>query len=448
MTALASRNSLQARRFRDKAHLSAGSKAARAGVRGVTLFDGGGTAGGFSSPAPVHFPSDPNSIVTVNVSTIIAPTPNTYQQTGAFVSFGGTTLASQTVEVLTQRSDLDEVLSPAMTITALTWNAGVVTCTVAAGGPTWVAGDTPIVSISGCVPEAYNGNAVLATVVTPTSFTYSTASLATDPTAATTKGVAQLSSAVELGQMATTFFAQGNSISVYVLELGNQQQASQQAPLLETWLGINPRSFYGYLLPRSCGGNSPNIVSFENLFKQYQNPEAMTYFWLTVTPATQAILDPTYKCVIQMVEAPDRHRTRQSRRPGRRVLDGRMFYNAMLFRPSNTNRIAPMAFKYLYGVTSYPTQNNGPLLRSFKDNATNYISTGAEGGIDFNMVYTGVHPRRAWTTSTGGGRIDWVQIQINLDCRTHHQWVEQRARAALLRSDRHRHAARHAGQRR
>ena len=84
-------------------HLSAGSKAARAGVRGVTLFDGGGTAGGFSSPAPVHFPSDPNSIVTVNVSTIIAPTPNTYQQTGAFVSFGGTTLATQTVEVLTQR---------------------------------------------------------------------------------------------------------------------------------------------------------------------------------------------------------------------------------------------------------------------------------------------------------------------------------------------------------
>lgn len=411
MTALASRNSAQARRFRETAKLSAGSKAARAGVRGVTLFD---LTGGFSSPAPVHFPSDPNSIVTVNVSTIIAPTPNTYQQTGCFVSFGGTTLAQQTVEVLTQRDDLDTVISPAMAVTALTWNAGVVTCTVAAGGPTWVAGDTPIVSISGCEPAAYNGNAVLATVVTPTSFTYSTASLATDPGAVGTKGVVQLASAVELAQMATTFFAQGNSISVYVLELGNQQQASQQASLLETWLGINPRSFYGYLLPRSCGGNSPNIVSFENLFKQYQNPEAMTYFWLTVTPATQAILDPTYKCVIQMVEAPIVTGPDNLGDPMGEFSMASMFYNAMLFRPSNTNRIAPMAFKYLYGVTSYPTQNNGPLLRSFKDSATTYVSTGAEGGIAFNMVYTGCtldgqdYFNWWWT-------LDWIQIQVNLD---------------------------------
>jgi hypothetical protein len=70
----------------------------KAGVsaRGVTAFD---TPSGFASPAPVHFTSDPNSIVTVNVHTIIAPTPNTYQQTGALVSYGATTLNTQEVEV-------------------------------------------------------------------------------------------------------------------------------------------------------------------------------------------------------------------------------------------------------------------------------------------------------------------------------------------------------------
>ena len=300
MTALAARNSVQARRFRDTAMQSAGARALVAG-RGVTQLD---SAGGFASPPPVHFPSDPNSIVTVNVHTIIAPTPNTYQQTGAFVSYGATSLKTQEVQLLTQREDLDNVISPAVQITGLTWNAGIVTCTVAAGGPAWVAGDLPVVSITGCVPAAYNGAGVTATVVTPTSFTYSTASLATDPGVSTVKGLVQLSLAIELGQMATTFFAQGNSISVYVLELGKAATPVQQAALLETWLGINPRSFYGYLLPRAIGSNSPTLQAFENLFKQYQNPEAMTYFWLTVTASTMTVLDETYKCVIQMVEAP------------------------------------------------------------------------------------------------------------------------------------------------
>jgi hypothetical protein len=86
----------------------------------------------------------------------------------------------------------------------------------------------------------------------------------------------------------------------------------------------------------------------------------------------------------------------------------------LVYRPSNTNRIAPMAFKYLYGVTEYPQKNNGPVLLSFKSANTNYITTGAEGGISFTMVYQGVTLDGQdyfnwWYT------IDWVQIQVNLD---------------------------------
>jgi hypothetical protein len=91
-----------------------------------------------------------------------------------------------------------------------------------------------------------------------------------------------------------------------------------------------------------------------------------------------------------------------------------VFYNALAYRPSNTNRVAPMAFKYLYGVTPYPQKGNGPLLVSFKTNFTNYVTTGAEGGISFTMIYEGVtadgHDYFNWWYT-----IDWVQIQINLD---------------------------------
>src|SRR6516162_9454365 len=76
---------------------------------------------------PVHFSADPNSIVTVQVSTINAPTPNTYQQCGALVSFGATSLAAQDVKLLTQLSDLTNpttgiVIQPGAVTTA-TWAA-------------------------------------------------------------------------------------------------------------------------------------------------------------------------------------------------------------------------------------------------------------------------------------------------------------------------------------
>jgi hypothetical protein len=153
-----------------------------------------------------------------------------------------------------------------------------------------------------------------------------------------------------------------------------------------------------------------------DLLKQYQAPETMEYFWITVTPDTMQTLGPTYKDVIQLVEAPvltDPAGASLNDPEGEFTMAA-LFYNALAFRPSNTNRIAPMAFKYVYGVTEYPQRNNAPLLVSFKQAHTNYISTGAEGGISFTMVYEGVtldgHDYFNWWYT-----IDWVQIQVNLD---------------------------------
>jgi hypothetical protein len=169
-------------------------------------------------------------------------------------------------------------------------------------------------------------------------------------------------------------------------------------------------------LPRACGNNQTTIQAFEPLFKQYQNPEAMTYFWLTVSPNVITVLDDTYKCVIQMVEAPSVTDLQGSNAtdPNGEFTMAAMFYNAMAFRPSQINRVAPMAFKYLYGVTAYPTKNNGPLLLSFKQNATNYVATGAEGGISYNIVYEGV-TRDGNDYFNWWWTIDWVQININLN---------------------------------
>ena len=365
------------------------------------------------SPPPVHFSSDPNSIVTVEVKTIIAPTPNTYQQTGCFVSFGGTNMKQFEVQELTARGDLDLVVDPPIHIDNMTWNVGgtVTVTTVQELGDDATVGFS---NITGCEPSAYNARHINIQQTGPNSFTYTTPALATDPGPADRTGFITPEPSVEVQQMATTFFDQGNAISVYVLELGRTSLPDEQVAALEEWLKLNPRSFYGYLLPRSIGTSDDKIKTFQNLFKQYQSPEAMTYFWMTVDKEQIGYLDKTFKCVIQGVEAPDVLTDLNLADPYGEFTLATMFYNALIYKPSNSRRVAPMAFKFAYGVTHYPTQNNGPLLKSFKDNATNYISTGAEGGIDFNTIYTGV-TKDGMDYFNWWWTIDYVQIQINLD---------------------------------
>jgi hypothetical protein len=377
-------------------------------------------------PIQTQFSTDPNAIVTVHVSIIEAPTPINYQRTGAFVSFGATTMTSGDTELLTQLSDLNQWLQPPMAITSAVWAAGVVTVTTTANlpGPPTI-GDTFHLEITGFTPTGYNGY-FTCTVTGVKTFTYP---LVSSPGTTSVMGTATLQNANELSQMATTYFGQGNMIGPWILELGYQSSINNKVTALQTWLNNNPKTIYGFLMPREFGSDplaipawpglptpAPAPTAWMNLLKQYQAPEKMEYFWITVLPTTMLTLGPTYKNVIQMVEAPTLYDP-----AGANLLDSSgeftlaaMFYNAIAFRPSNTNRVAPMAFKYVYGVTQYPQKNNGPLLVSFKAANTNYISTGAEGGISFTMVYEGVtldgHDYFNWWYT-----IDWVQIEINLN---------------------------------
>jgi hypothetical protein len=372
-----------------------------------------------------QFSTDPNAIVTVHVSIVEAPTPINYQRTGAFVSFGATTMVSGDTELLTQFSDLGQWLRIPQPVNSAAWAGGTVTVQTTSPIPNVTVGDTVKMVLSGFSPAPYNGLFTV-TITANNGFTYG---VATNPGAATTLGTYQFESSVELSQMATTYFGQGNEIAVWILELGYSGTIANKVIAFQNWLTQNPKTIYGFLMPREFGSDPaalppwagppaapPSITTWMNLLKQYQAPETMEYFWLTVTPNTMQTLGPTYKDVIQVVEAPSLTDPTQGNiaSVNGEFTMAAMFYNALQFRPSNTNRIAPMAFRFLYGVTQYPQKNNGPLLVSFKSHNTNYVSTGAEGGIAFTMVYEGVtldgHDYFNWWYT-----IDWVQIEINLN---------------------------------
>jgi hypothetical protein len=362
----------------------------------------------------------PNAIVTVQVSTIFAPYPATLQQSGVIVTCGGTNTPASTTSFLTKFSDLAPLIQPSGTITSAVWATGVVTLDLVAELPSYAAtGDQIKLAVSGITPAAYNG-VVDCTVVSPTSVTYP---LVTDPggVGVTTDAKWQLSSANILNAQVATFFRQGSSVGVYLLELGYHATFAEEVSALETFINTSPFGFYGYLLP-DYWGSVANIPAALELYQQFVNPEAMIYFWTTIdlaaagTSTTRGLIDDTNKSVIQLVEAPGVAAARGVSVPGTYAeftLAG-VFYWAMRFKATAVTRVSPMCFKFIYGVTPYPTQANGPTLVAFKNNAVNYIQSGAEGGIANTYVYQGVTADgfdyfNWWWT------IDWMQININLD---------------------------------
>lgn len=434
----------------------------------------------------------PNPIVTVNVSTVLAPFTPTYQQTGALVSFGGTSLTPNSSSFLTQFSDLAPLIrmggsitaaswagatgtitagtynsstglitftatgtlpvsspnsfqvvisnvvpaayngtytatvtntttftvpiiaNPGSFVTSGNWNYGQVTATINGTLPTYVTnGSTINLNINGLLPIAYDGP-VTATVVSSTSINWP---LAANPGTATVPvaGTWQITNSISINAQASTWFRQGSGVGVYVLELGYQPIFSAEITALETWLTNSPLSYYGYLLPAHWGSVT-NIPAALQLYEQFEDPEAMTYFWTTIDLGAVGMIPNTVKCVIQLVESPGVANIRKTSNVGNytEFTLAAMFFWGLQFKATSVTRVSPMCFKYVYGVTPYPTSGNGPTLVTFKTNNVNYIQTGAEGGIAFTNVYQGV---------TADGRdyfnwwwtIDWIQIQINID---------------------------------
>lgn len=357
---------------------------------------------------------DPNAIVNVVVSTILAPFPSTFQQTGAIVSFGGTNLPPQTATVLTQFSDLESQLPDSNSLQAATWNSGVLTMTATNPLPSYLNdGDTFDAVFYGWVPTSLNG-LYTCTVTDITQNRFSTP-MAVDPGVPTVGGIFTLASSSQINAMVSTFFRQGTASIISVLELGPCADFDEEITAFETWLTNNTQSYYGYLLPEEWG-YAANIPDALQVFNQFLFPEAMTYFWVTLQdPSCVGMIPDDTKCVIQLLEAPGVAATRASTPAGNyaEFTMAGMFYWAMQYQATAVTRVAPMCFKYIYGVTPYPLQNNGPLLVSLKEKFVNYIQTGAEGGINYTNVYQGVTADgfdyfNWWWT------IDWVQINVNL----------------------------------
>jgi hypothetical protein len=334
------------------------------------------------------------AIVTLNVSTIVAPAPVVLQETGALISQGATTLATNSYSLLTQASSLTSILAASLSMSSLNWSAGTVTATTAAAIPGLSSGDTFITTIAGVTPTGYNGT-YLATVTGSNTFTYA---LATNPGAQTVIGTYTPPNQGELQAMVNTFFGQGTSQSVYVLELGPGDAASGPTALAN-FITTNPTQFYSYLVPRLWDGSSGLLA----LIAQYESQSAKQYFFVTTTTNTYTDYTNTMKDVVSMIEAPGRPLTEFSL--------AAVYQKTLNYSPTASNRMTPLDYSFLYGVTAYPSAGNSSLFTTFAANNTNWVTTGAEGGLSTAMVVNGTTESGfdfSWWYST-----DWIQLWID-----------------------------------
>jgi hypothetical protein len=336
-----------------------------------------------------------NQLVTILVSQLIAAAAANLQQSGALISQGATSIGANKTALLTQPGDVTSLMAAPLAIAGIAWNAGVVTVTTAANIPGLQDGDTFGTSIAGALPAGYDGT-VTATVTGPETFTFP---LANNPGAETALGTYTPPGQVELQAMVNSFFGQGGSTSVKVLELG-PADGTTGPPLLSAYITANPKSLYSYLVPRNWDATGPYLA----LLALYESPTGQTYFFTTTTLGNYATYPVQAKDAPLLIEAPGIALTEFSM--------GAAFNAALSYNPGPNQLMTSFNNKFLFGVTPYPTQGNAALLATLAAANVSVVGTGAEGGISTATISGGKtldgHDFSYWF------EVDWVVIQSHL----------------------------------
>lgn len=328
------------------------------------------------------------NIVTVSVTQAVAPAPIRLQQTGAIISQGATTLTANHYALLTQVSDLTPLLTGSITLSSITWASSVVTVTTSSahGIPN---GDVVKGTISGVTPVGYNGTFTI-TSTGASTFTYP---LVSNPGSETVLGSFTLADVAELQQQVTTFFANGTTQAVYVLELGVGTTA-QGVTALTSYIAAPTLKFYSYLLPSEWDTEATMVT----LARAQNGLTAQVYFYVTSTTSTYTAWNGI-KSVLVTIQTPGDTTDFSA---------AAVFQNALVRNPNASNMMTPMEYSFVFGVIPQTTFTHAQLA-ALDAAGANWIDTGAQGQISNTLIqngtYADLNPFSYWYA------VDWVNEQ-------------------------------------
>ncbi|HHT1485818.1 TPA: hypothetical protein ACTY1O_000953 [Enterobacter hormaechei] len=341
------------------------------------------------------------NIVTVNVSQTIGAIPSNLQQTSAVLSFGATLQEPGKPVLLTQPSDITDLVNypiSSLEAEAQSFGTDITLALPADVSLTRDPGSELEITVQNCSPKAWNGT-YLATVIDSKTLTWTLRDSSLDGSP-TTLGQFSINGSDALVTAVETFFAQGSSVGTYLLELGYQDDLTKdEVAALKTYMQEPVKRFYAYLVPEAWKAND----DFITLAKLYTSNESMQYFFaLEDTPDDTNYVTPYagIKSIIAMAD--DTY-------PVTNAAAAAM-WNFVSPSPSEINKVPPMAFRYLQAVNA--NKAKASILTTMVKQNINYVDTGAEGGIANTMLVKGV-------TSDGNDMtywysVDWVQINVDM----------------------------------
>lgn len=145
-----------------------------------------------------------------------------------------------------------------------------------------------------------------------------------------------------------------------------------------------------------------NMANYQDvLAANYASPSGMTYFFVTTEQLLLSSYSPN-KSVFATITSPTAVATEfQAAVP---------FWNWLKNLPGSANPLAPMAFRYAYGVTPWVQAGNTNAINNLLSGYGNIILTGAEGGISNACLFKGLTMDGAQSAWWYG--VDWFQIQV------------------------------------
>jgi hypothetical protein len=340
-------------------------------------------------------------IVNLTAVLTVAPVPSQLQKSGAFVSVGGTTLTTGTYQFCSQLSALQALLQTSgsgnyaelntmgTTFFAQGSAVGVYvleigTQTSGAAGiealNTWIT-NNPGVMYAYLVPAAWdNTSEVVGSVaVTAGGTGYTTA-----PTVAFSGGGGGT------GAAATATVAGGVVTGITVTNPGSGYTSAPTVTLTGAGTGATATAALASEL---------NIVASE-----YASPTGRTYFFVTTT-VSNVVTYSANKSMYTFVPSP----TATSQEFGAAA----HFYQWLVNSPSATSLLAPMAYRFLYGVTPWPSTGYAASIQTVLSAYGNLNLVPPQGGITNTCIFKGTTMDGSQASWWYG--IDWYQITVTND---------------------------------
>ena len=337
-------------------------------------------------------------IVNLTAQVTVAPTPSTLQQSGAFISVGGTTLQTGTFQFCGGMSQLTAILGTSgnyieLTNMATTFiaqgtgvgfyvlelGAGTVIDTEIAALQTWISAN-PKIFYAYLVPANWDASKdeVGSVTITLGGSGYTTAPTVTfsAPTSgATATGTANL--------------VNGSVTSVTITDPGYGYTAAPTVTFSAPTSGV------------TATGTANLASALDVLASDYASPIGKTYFFVT-TNSTNVVNYSTQKSVIAVAES--------NLAPSTEFTAAALFYQWLVNNPSASNPLAPMGYRFAYGVTPWPQSGQSTAIDAVLTAYGNLIGTGAEGGISTACIFKGTTMDGIQASWWYG--IDWCQIQV------------------------------------